>query len=348
MDLAQFRDDDALVSTMGSELADRVAAGPIAGLQQQAAGAAAGGSDSLTISRVNWRASLQDLWDATSSNGWTSAFETALGRFYRSGATASLAGGSASPQHAALYADLVRKYLLAAYFKAYFRNGQILSITVSSDVLKQGLKERLKTSIKDDTLRKAVENDIDALSDDLVEALCRKQENCLALGVVGETTFVTRGGKSFGFPGISASFDPFAGKKVSTNKIDKDAVIGDLVRVFFEAGGDYLFQVPAVPKSTACDTAKVMCAAPGAAATVAKVDEIADRVEAAATAATGTAIRGGWLFALNNEALATALQTGVAVTLRKSAEKAAWSILSRQCTGVADTAAYRRIAVRLQ
>ena len=151
--------------------------------------------------------------------------------------------------------------------------------------------------------------------------------------MIGEQTFVTRAGKSFGFPGVIVTVDPGADKKVSTNQIDTDAIIGDMVRVLFEATGDSINKVPGSKTSSLCKltekTAAPLCATDTTAPVLQKVDGIADRVEAGAFSVTGMVIRGGWLFSLNNEALAKSIETGVSVAARKWAEKAIWSRLSR-------------------
>jgi hypothetical protein len=335
MDLAQFAEDDALVSPTAASIADIASSGVLAQMQRELALSGRGSpQQQLVVRRADWEKNLDEVADATSTYGWSSSFETALGRY----AKTVLAGPAiAGAELQALEAEVARKYLLAAYFKAYFRNGQILSVSITSDALKKGLKEKLEKTIKDPNQLKAVKEDIDSLGDDIVTAVCGSKTDCVALGLVGETTFVTRAGKSYGFPGISATIDPFADKKISTNKIDSAAVIGDLVRVFFEAGGDYFYGVPAVTKSTACEKWKPICATEAQGPLIKRVNEAGDRAEAAARSATAIAIRGGWILALNNEALATSIETGASVTIRKSVEAAAWSILSKKCPAVAPT-----------
>lgn len=330
MNLAQFAEDGPLLTEVGAAAGEAASSGPLTQLQKAHAFSVAGANATeIVISRANWQQQLDDIADATSVNGWTASFEAALGRFSKMAMSGSANLTDADAR--TLAAELKRKYLLAAYYKAYFRNGQILAVSMTTEALKAALKDKLTNTIKDENLLKAVGTDIDSLGNDLVERLCGTKTDCVALGLIGETTFVTRAGKSYGFPGISASFDPSAEKKVSTNKIDTDAVIGDLVRVFFEAGGDYLYGVPAVKKSTACEELPAACATEAQATIVAKVNDAGDRTEAATRSAVGTAIRGGWLLSLNNEALAGSIETGASVIARKSVEAAAWSILSRRC-----------------
>ncbi|MCY1249604.1 hypothetical protein D9M72_631530 [compost metagenome] len=70
-----------------------------------------------------------------------------------------------------------------------------------------------------------------------------------------------------------------------------------------------------------------MCAGKDNTDKLKQVDNIGDRAEAGTFAAVGIAIRGGWLFSINNEALATSIQTAVAVGVRKTAEGVMWSRL---------------------
>ena len=68
--------------------------------------------------------SVRAIANATAQNGWDSSFVAALGRFYKSGGMASLS--AMSNDQSLLYAELVRRFMVAEYFKAYFRNGKIV------------------------------------------------------------------------------------------------------------------------------------------------------------------------------------------------------------------------------
>jgi hypothetical protein len=344
--LTELAEDREFLSLSSARHVEAVERGPLASAQSQAIAAGAGSNGVVELSRSGWRDSLDSVWNATIDHGWDSATVAALGQLRNANVSSADTIGSMSASQRLAFASLVRRSILYLYFKAYFRNGKILSLSMTSDALKRGLKERLSKTIKDETLRKAVEADIDSVAGDIVELLCKDEEKCLALGVIGETAFVTRGGKSYGFSGVEVTFDPFAEKKLSTNKIDKEAVIADLVRVFFEGLGDSELGVPAVKNSTACQN-ELLCAEETDADNLAKVESIADRVESGAMALTAIAIRGGWLFSLNNEALAKSIQTGVAVAFRKGAEKAAWSRLKKQCPTLAGQPPYQSVQLRL-
>jgi hypothetical protein len=70
-------------------------------------------------------------------------------------------------------------------------------------------------------------------------------------------------------------------------------------------------------------------------------------VEAGTAAAVGAAIRGGWLFSLDNETLASTLTTAAAVALGKGAEAATWKSASRSGPTLAGAPAFQTVAFRL-
>ncbi len=139
---------------------------------------------------------------------------------------------------------------------------------------------------------------------------------------------MTRAGKSYGFPGLTATVDLTGDKEVSTNKLDPNAVTSDLVRVLFEAVGDYRIRVPGAANTSLCRASKAMCATAGNADALKRVHNIGNRVEAGTFSTVGIAIRGGWLFSINKEALASSVQTAVAVGAQKTAEGVMWSRLN--------------------
>ena len=136
------------------------------------------------------------------------------------------------------------------------------------------------------------------------------------------------------------------------------------MRVFFEAIYDsHGIIVPAVSSSTVCveklwpsefclhdvpsAEAGAKTATPTKSQRVAWVDSYANQVEAVVTAATAELIRGGAWVALNNEAVARAVETTAGVNSRKIAEKVLWN-LQTQCgeqAGIVNPGAVR-ISVR--
>jgi len=299
------------------------------------------GNGEVTVSRAAWIEMMRNVATASAGEGWYGAAATSLGSYAK---TYGLSV-SGSPEQARAAEQVNFKILLARYMADYFRNGEILTLDFDYADLKKALLEKIQKSVKDQTTVTAVDAEIDKLAKDLAERLCKSQssgESCRVLGVLGERTFVTRAGKSYGFPGLAVTFDPTADKKVSTNKIDPNAVIPDLVRVLFEATGDSVIRVPGAKNSSLCRLTEKysvsLCATDAQAPLLKKVDNLGDRIEAGTFATVGIAIRGGWLFSLNNEALATSLQTALAVSARKASEGAMWSRLT-QCPATAVAAA---------
>lgn len=284
------------------------------------------GGGEITISRREWTGMIQDVSFATSGEGWVGAAAQALGHYAK---TYGLNQITTTTQ-AQDAAQVTLRLLVARYVSDYFRNGKIVTLDFDYPDLKSKLLDKLKKSIKDETVLTAADAQIDQLAKDLGQRLCQEEGKvtpCRILGVLGEQTFVSRAGKSYGFPGLAATVDLAGDKKVSTNKIDPNAVVSDLVRVLFEATGDDRIRVPGAKNSSLCRASASMCAGKDNTDKLKQVDNIGDRAEAGTFAAVGIAIRGGWLFSINNEALATSIQTAVAVGVRKTAEGVMWSRL---------------------
>lgn len=314
------------------------------------------GNGDITISRQEWVAMTQDVALATSGEGWVGAAALSLGQYARTHGLVQIKAGSPADKPAQ---EVTLRLLVARYVSDYFRNGKILTLDLNYPDLKAKLLEKLKHSIKDEMVLTAANAEIDQLAKDYGERLCKaetKQTPCRVLGVLGEQTFVSRAGKSYGFPGLAATVDLTGDKKVSTNKVDPNAVISDLVRVLFEAVGDDRIRVPGAENSSLCRASKAMCSSAykdvkDIADKLQRVDNIGDRVEAGAFSSVGIAIRGGWLFSINNEALASSVQTAVAVGARKTAEGVMWTHVNHcdatlDSLGSPDTSS-RTVKVRL-
>jgi hypothetical protein len=342
MNLQQFSDQVGLLDEFGADAADHATNSTSATtLMSMRSG------DAVALSRKDWNDFSDSLSRATASDGWTSSMATALGSVAKS----YVISEQSRQARAQGVADLQKKYYLASYMRAYFRNGQIFELNFNDQDLKTQLINTLKKKITDPTLLKEASDEIDSATGTFKKALCKQDggqtADCDILGVIGQETFVTRAGKSYGFPGITATLDPVGSKKVSTNKINWDNILEDLVRVFVEAEGDALAQVPGAANSTMCKEMGI-CQTTGD-AKIEQVDNIGDETEAATSSVVSAVIRGGWLFSLNNEALADSITTAVSVTLRKVAEEATWKIENGQpCTGPAKKAGdnmHRNVAI---
>lgn len=365
-DLAQFAPVLDRLDPGGATAARRVAASPgyqnLEKLYTTDTGARSdgGATTEISLNRRDWINTLQGISDATNKDGWTADFAEELGKFVN-----DEQGARSEQDRGKAFESLQKKYLLAAYMTAYFRNGHVFRLDFNQGALKDAVSKELKDQVAalakkasggitaDDTKKaqEAVQEQVDKLLAKYAEALCAggKADGsaCVVFGVIGEQTFVTRAGKSYGFPGVTATIDPFSEKKISTNKINAEDVVIDLVRVIVEAGGDAAFKVPGAKNSTLCGFADGLCAKDADAAKLKKVNDAGDRAEAGATVAIGAAIRGGWLVSLNNETVAKSITAALAVGSRKTAEGVVWKA-QNTCPAARsiDSEKYRSVRVR--
>jgi hypothetical protein len=167
--------------------------------------------------------------------------------------------------------------------------------------------------------------------------LCRKaghaSNTCLS-STMGKSAFVTRAGLSVQFSGVSFAI---GGKDTVgiSHTYPQVANFGpQLIRVFveaiFDANGPH---PPAVPNSTACDPANNLfrgdeCVTAGTPDDLRRqqIDMISAGAEALSSSETGVIIRGASWAALNNELVASLLETLVGVNARKISEKVLYSV----------------------
>jgi hypothetical protein len=244
---------------------------------------------------------------------------------------------------------------ISAYIAAYFRQGHVIALTVSPQTLDTDLHTRVDQwagASSATAAKPAIDSTVDQLMGEILPSDCKKAKaggawppTCDLIGSVGDSGFVSRGGDKYAFPALNFVVDPLGQQKLQKPQVDLSKVGADLVRVLVEAAGDSLARVPAVQGSTACSSGLLPCFNPAAgvmsADNFAKVSQYGAMSEAVVAQATGTLIRGGFLFALNNETVAQVIETGISVAARKSAEKVAWDYFS--CTG--STKEFRAVAV---
>lgn len=137
--------------------------------------------------------------------------------------------------------------------------------------------------------------------------------------------FVDRNSTTFAFPGLSPNL--IVANKLShlpSRSADSRRVASDLTRIFLEALFDAAFQVPAVEGAT---TLKIegyprfdSTNPPIPIDELAKVTTDALRAEAAVISHVGELIRGGGGLGINNETLASVLETAAGVIAKKLAE----------------------------
>ena len=254
---------------------------------------------------------------------------------------------------------------ISVYARAYFRGGHLFQASLDLDDLVKGFGDRIKASLPNltDAQKQVLDNELK----NLFKRGCSSGQDitqCLLSKPLGKESFVTRAGQTVQFSGVTLTFGD-QGRLSPTLQYPKgEELASQLVRVFFEAIYDsHGIIVPAVSSSTVCveklwpsefclhdvpsAEAGAKTATPTKSQRVAWVDSYANQVEAVVTAATAELIRGGAWVALNNEAVARAVETTAGVNSRKIAEKVLWN-LQTQCgeqAGIVNPGAVR-ISVR--
>jgi multidrug efflux pump subunit AcrA (membrane-fusion protein) len=215
-----------------------------------------------------------------------------------------------------------------AYTRAYFREGQFASLTLDQASLESFLTARVKAmlpTLSDETVKGIVAK--------LIAEMPKPTDGKFPLfGKIGDASFKTRGGANFKFPAITATLKLGAPEPVVISKVDFVAVGADLLRVFLEAVGDGIAGVPGVSDATGCKTTRVALQvfSPSddvkrmSADDFGKVNEFANKAEAFTSAAVGRVIRGLSFFSLNNESIATLIETSAGVIVKKASEKVIW------------------------
>ncbi len=221
---------------------------------------------------------------------------------------------------------------IAAYLRAYFRDGSFFEFSLTTQGLVDRLKEQLKKSLPllDDAQIEALVKKLLKDYFDLEEVNGQYPPQPI-FGKLGTGGFVARGGKGYQFPSIEARLDPTAARKLTVSHVDFVATGSDVLRVILHAIGDAHAGLPAVSNATGTMLPRdpLPRNTPGTAGHLSaeefgEVEVFADRLEGLTGAAVGRVTRGLWWVALNNEALATVIETAVAVAARKVSEKAAW------------------------
>ena len=283
--------------------------------------------NSLPLTRREVFDWLDTIYEASSADAFDSASS-----HYRSLAVALEGQDGLERVQDNLYARAQLSDFASAYTRAFFRNGKLASLRVESKTLVEKIKEELESSIPEEVEDRQglIERLTDKLVAETLGGMPVEGSIYTIAGEIGDTAFVTRGGVSYSFPAVNIDIDPLASKVVSTNEVDYATVGANLVRVWIEAMGDALFQLPADESSTAVKHSPPLLASiPDDRKEIApSVNEVADRAEGLSGAAVGKAIRGISWFSMNNETLAQVIETSIAVAVRKGTEKLAWCYYS--------------------
>ncbi|EUJ11284.1 hypothetical protein Meth11DRAFT_2124 [Methylophilaceae bacterium 11] len=225
------------------------------------------------------------------------------------------------------------------YFKAYFRQGKFIQGKTKVSWLYEMLKDKLKSDapfLSDNQITDITNGLFKKLTGKEYKDACPSGNSCdiAFAGKLESTQFVTRSGVEYGFPHITVSVDPLAEKKISVSKIDWNKIGAEVARVYMEAVGDKLIGLPADPRSTACKINSLLCYSEQSgyisSDDFALVSEHSDRVDTLVSNAVGKAVRGAGWISLNNEAIASIIETAIGTSAKKVAEKVAYCTYS--CT----------------
>jgi hypothetical protein len=290
----------------------------------------------ITISKNEVSQYCKYIQEATNFNGWKSL------RYYLQGQLLdekSLSDKSLDDwaKNIAIKSTLEQLTITEAYLAAYFNNGEFVSLDIDVNNVEASAIKAIKEKFK--------------VSDEVAKELSVKLLTAIIGAAPGEDNkyhiltkkidggFVTRGGTKYSFPGVSINIDPLSDSILEVAEIDFTQVGSDVVRVFLEALGDQLGQLPADQTSTACKAIKnkqfeqyenFKCYVESEQVVDAdqftKVNEHANKAESLAATATGQVLRGVSWLSLNNEALAKIIETAVGVVARKATEKVAWCV----------------------
>ncbi|WP_196482752.1 hypothetical protein [Burkholderia stagnalis] len=233
---------------------------------------------------------------------------------------------------------------LATYFDAYFRNGALVSVTVSRTAFVDGAIDALKSvtggSVPDEAALRAT-----------LTSACKSNPNaCLSFGAVGSTGFVSLFGDKTQFGAIDVSFNGNTNRPIWKPSVSRPVVSQfgpDMVRVLVEAIADANGpHPPAAPTATACRTVnkarlfidddlsdtrasgteaaakdqprQCLAQAPAENTEWQRTNVVGNAAEAVVTAGAGALIRSGGIVALNNETIASIVETFAGVTARKA------------------------------
>ena len=218
---------------------------------------------------------------------------------------------------------------LREYVRAYFHDGHIL--TISGDISKGA------ASLAADIKKEIGVGDEKKITDQITKVLqkwCNTDTSTCSLASPGKAVFVSRSGGTFSSEelGYDGTYHHWESAK------EAPALARVLVEAFFDAK---LPHVPAASNSTACekklysgidcltdDTKKKYQHLDDA---VALLDADAARADSLTGSITGSIVRGGYIVAINNEAVSSLIENLFAVTARKESEQLSWRNLTASC-----------------
>jgi hypothetical protein len=265
---------------------------------------------------------LSKLQDATATGSWNALAVVA-------------ARSSAVPADKSRLAAYI-----ATYMAAYFRHGKFFEAKLDASAYKTQLIGKLTSGAGGFSAK-----DAQSIADQLFDELGLK-DGTITIGSISTDGFTSRGGQALVFPELQVTVS-VPGGKVERPQMNYTLVGDDILRVLLNAIFDAWLGVPATSGATGA-TVKVddgsgnavdvglVSFAPEEFSTAqhqhnivtadefASIDARASQVDAASASAIGRVVRGGGFISLNNEALASMIETVVGVTLRKGTEKVLW------------------------
>ncbi len=335
-------DKERLATRTAAKLAYRVLQGDVQKELHALFQALKGGCPDSVVATDNTRLFQMDCVKGTATMNLPlkkfAEYQDAVGAATRAGGWEALARETRLYPNA-FRDDQERMYAyLASYFAAYFRHGQFFRAKINTSELDKQLLGRLQA------LAPGLA-DYKGLLGSLSPQLQVTDEGAFVLGKVQDSGFVSRGGQSFAMPVLETSLT-LGTSEFTRPELDYIAVGRDLIRVLLHAVFDAEMRLPAVSTATGakdpCNPpSKISVAPPPPAAPACPLevndpttnvdDEEFGRIETAAatwegvtSAGVGRLIRGASFFSLNNEALATAIETAVGMAVRKPIEKVYW------------------------
>ncbi|CDF83935.1 hypothetical membrane protein [Pseudomonas knackmussii B13] len=219
---------------------------------------------------------------------------------------------------------------ISTYFDEYFRGGQWLQVSVDQpafeDAVVKRVNEQLKTPLSADQQQ--------ALKDTL-KAHCNQTAGlCSGLPTLGQSGFVSIFGQNLQFAGVNLVFGDEKSAKFWKPTLSSPSVgvLGpQLAQVMVEAVFDANGQHPPglAGKSTACvkglfderDQPGQCITTPGK--DWSTLDIRGNRTQAVVTTGTGVLIRGGYIASLNNETVASIIETFAGASARKAVQQIA-------------------------
>lgn len=277
----------------------------------------------LSFSQEDFYIFIDQAGKAAATNSWEDL--ATISRKYVTTSSAASVNDKADASKVGDFADL-----LAGYMKAYFRAGQFAQLNLNGAKFSKAIQETLHLSDQQsaDQIVMAFFPHLFPIDSSTNQI---QDQNIRLFGSIGSVGFVSRGGQTLQFPALQATLDISSARPLTLPKLDYSSVASEIIRVLAEAVGDSLFGVPGVSNSTAVQLNAIpefkgeFKAAKSVTTTrFASIESISRGVDAGVTTVVGKIIRGAGPVALNNEALASAIEALIGATAKKTSEKVTW------------------------